>query len=54
MFVDPKKFDYRLAPVSPCRGTASDGKDIGFRYTPELLDMLKLAVELRGKKIIQF
>ena len=54
MFVDTKAFDFRLAPASPCRGAASDGKDIGFRYTPEILELLQLAVELRTKGVIEF
>lgn len=53
-FRDPEKFDYRLRRTSPCRGKASDGGDIGCRYTPEMLEMLKLAFELRRKGIIKF
>jgi len=53
-FRDPKNFDYRLKKTSPCRGKASDGGDIGCRYTPEMLEMLKLAQELRKKGIIKF
>ena len=53
-FRDPKSFDYRLKRTSPCRGKASDGGDIGCRYTPEMLEMLKLAFELRKKGIIKF
>jgi len=53
-FRDPKNFDYQLKPTSPCRGKASDGGDIGCRYTPEMLEMLKLALELRRKGIIKF
>ena len=53
-FRDPKNFDYRLKPTSPCRGKASDGGDIGCRFTPEMLEMLKLAHELRKKGIIKF
>jgi len=37
--------------VGPRRGKASDGGDIGCRYTPE---MLRLALELRRKGIIKF
>jgi len=54
MFVNPKNFDYRLMPNSPCRGTASDGGDIGVRYTPEMIEMFKLALELRARGIIKF
>ncbi|MBL7223430.1 MAG: hypothetical protein ISS72_06240, partial [Candidatus Brocadiae bacterium] len=53
-FRDPANLDYRLKPTSPCRGKASDGGDIGVRYTPEMLEMLKLAHELRKKGIIKF
>ncbi len=53
-FRDPKHFDYRLKPTSPCRKKASDGGDIGCRFTPEMLEMLKLAHELRKKGIIKF
>ncbi len=42
------------APVGSCRGKASDGGDLGVRYTPEMLDMLKLAFELRQRGIIKF
>jgi hypothetical protein len=53
-FRDPENFDYRLKKNSPCREKASDGGDIGCRYTPEMLQMLKLAFELRRKGIIKF
>ncbi|MBL7223945.1 MAG: hypothetical protein ISS72_08830, partial [Candidatus Brocadiae bacterium] len=46
--------DYRLKPTSPCRKRASDGGDIGCQFTPEMLEMLKLAHELRKKGIIKF
>jgi hypothetical protein len=42
---------YRLKPTSPCRKKASDGGDIGCRFTPE---MLEKALELRRKRIIKF
>jgi hypothetical protein len=54
MFVDPKNFDYRLMPNSPCRGRASDGGDVGCRYTPQMIEMLMLAFELRKRGIIKF
>jgi len=54
MFRDPAKFDYRLRSKSPCRKRASDGGDIGCRYTPEMLEMLELAFELRKKGVIKF
>ena len=54
LFVDPTAFDYRLKPTSPCKGKASDGGDIGCRFTPEMLEMLDKARELRKKGIISF
>ena len=53
-FRDPKNFDYRLKRTSPCRKKASDGGDIGCRHTKEMLEMLKVAFELRKKGIIKF
>ncbi|MBL7223680.1 MAG: protein kinase [Candidatus Brocadiae bacterium] len=53
-FRDPKRRDYRLEPTSPCRKRASDGGDIGCRYTPEMLKMLALALKLREKGIVKF
>jgi len=53
-FRDPKNFDYRLKKTSPCRGKASDGGDVGCRYTPEMMEVLKKALELRKKGIIEF
>ena len=38
--------------VSPRK--ASDGGDIGCRYTPELMEVLEKALELRKKGIIKF
>ncbi len=53
-FANPKMLDYRLAETSPCKGKASDGGDIGCRYTPEMIEMCKIALELRAKGIIKF
>ena len=53
-FRDPKKLDYRLKKTSPCRGRASDGGDVGVRYTPEMIEILKKALELRKKGMIKF
>jgi hypothetical protein len=53
-FRNPDILDYRLKPKSPGTGRAADGGDIGVRYTPEMLEMLKLALELRKKGIIKF
>jgi hypothetical protein len=53
-FRDPANLDYRLMPTSPCIGKASDGGDIGCRYTPEMIEMIQKALELRAKGIIKF
>ena len=53
-FVNPKMFDYRLLPTSPCIGKASDGGDIGCRYTPEMIEIIQKALELRAQGIIKF
>jgi len=41
-------------PTSPCIGKASDGGDIGCRYTPEMIEIIQKALELRAKGIIEF
>jgi hypothetical protein len=43
-----------LKPTSPCRKKASDGGDIGCRYTPEMMEVLEKALELRKKGIVKF
>lgn len=53
-FRDPANLDFRLLPTSPCIGKASDGGDIGCRYTPEMMEMCRIALELRVKGIINF
>jgi hypothetical protein len=53
-FRDPANLDYRLKPTSPYRKKARDGGDIGCRFTPEMLEMLEKALELRKKGIIKF
>jgi hypothetical protein len=53
-FADPKNLDYRLLPTSPCIGKASDGGNIGCRYTPQMIQVLKMAFELRSRGIIKF
>jgi len=53
-FRDPDNLDYRLKPTSPCRKKASDGGDIGCRFTPEMIELLEKALELRKKGIIKF
>lgn len=54
MFRDPNNLDFRLLPGSPCIGKASDGGDIGVRWTPEMLEMVQVALELRRRGIIKF
>jgi hypothetical protein len=54
MFRDPENLDYRLKPGSPCKGRASDGGDIGCTYTPEMIEIIKKALELRKKGVITF
>jgi len=49
MLRDPANRDYRLMPGSPCIGKASDGGDIGVRYTPEMVEMAQLALEIRRR-----
>jgi len=51
---DAKNLDYRLKPTSPCRKRASDGADMGCRFTLEMMEVLKKALELRRKGIIKF
>ncbi len=54
MFRDAANLDFRLMPGSPCIGKASDGGDIGVRYTPEMIEMINVALELRRRGIIKF
>jgi hypothetical protein len=53
-FRDENNFDYQLLPSSPCKGKASDGGDIGCRYTPAMIEMYNIALELRRRGIIKF
>lgn len=53
-FVNPELYDHRLMPTSPCRGKASDGGDLGVRYTPEMVEILKVALALRQQGLIKF
>ncbi|HUT88143.1 MAG TPA: protein kinase [Thermoguttaceae bacterium] len=53
-FANAKNLDYRLLPTSPCIGRASDGGDVGCRFTPEMIEMLTLALQLRQQGIIKF
>jgi serine/threonine protein kinase len=54
LFRDPDNLDYRLMPNSPCIGKASDGGDMGVRYTPEMMELCRIALELRAKGMIKF
>ena len=53
-FRDPANLDFRLMPDSPLIGKASDGGDIGVRYTPEMMELCRIALELRAKGVIKF
>jgi tetratricopeptide (TPR) repeat protein len=53
-FRDPPNLDYRLMSNSPCIGKADDGGDLGVRYTPEMTEMVRRALEMRARGIIQF
>ena len=52
--LDPANLDCRLLPTSPCIGKASDGGDIGCRYTPDVMEMCQLALTLRAQGVIAF
>ena len=39
---------------SPCRGKAADGGDLGFHYTPELIELMREAFKLRDRGVIKF
>ncbi len=54
MFAAPKNADYRLLPNSPGIGKASDGGDVGVRYTPGMVELIKRAFELRARGNIKF
>ncbi len=51
---DEKNLNYSLKPKSPCRGKASDGGNLGFHYTPELIELMKEAIRLRDKGVVKF
>ena len=42
-FANPQRLDFRLADASPARGKASDKTDLGCRFTPDMLKLLKYA-----------
>jgi serine/threonine protein kinase len=54
MFAALKNADYRLLPNSPGIGKASDGGDVGARYTPVMVELIKRAFELRARGNIKF
>ncbi len=54
LFRDPLNLDFSLLPNSPGVKQASDGGDVGCRYTPELAELCKQAVELRKQGAISF
>lgn len=54
LFRDPASLDFRPMPSSPCMKKASDGGDIGVRYTPEMIEMINVALELRRRGTINF
>ncbi|NUQ63089.1 MAG: hypothetical protein HUU20_11485 [Pirellulales bacterium] len=53
-FHDSANLDYRLMPGSPCIGKASGGGDIGCPYTQEMLELCKVALELRRRAVLKF
>jgi hypothetical protein len=53
-FVNPAALDYHLKADSPCRSKASDGGDLGFRFSPETWDLLQRAIELRKRGYLEF
>jgi len=53
-FANAQQYDYRLLPTSPCIGKASDGGDLGCRYTPGMIEIIQKALELRAQGIIKF
>ncbi len=52
-FDDEKNLDYRLNPKSPCRRLAAAGGNLGFTYTPEIIELLTLVAKLRDKGVIK-
>jgi hypothetical protein len=53
-FTDAKNLDFTLSKKSPCRGKASDGGDLGVTYTPEMIEVIKMAFLLRQQGVIKF
>jgi serine/threonine protein kinase len=54
LFRNLADLDLRLLPNSPGVKQASDGGDVGCRYTPELAELCRQAVELRKQGVISF
>ena len=52
-FDDEKNLDYRLNPKSPCRRLAAAGGNLGFTYTPEIIELLTLVAKLRDKGVVK-
>jgi hypothetical protein len=42
-----------VKPAGACIGKSSDGGDIGCRWTPEMIGLCKVALELRRKGILK-
>lgn len=53
-FRNPANFDYRLKPSSLCRRKGEGGKGVGCTYTPEMIQILRKALELRRNRLIRF
>nr|MBC8373823.1 hypothetical protein [Planctomycetota bacterium] len=53
-FRNPAKYDYNLKPSSPCRRKGDGGKGVGCVYTPEMIQILKKALQLRKDKILKW
>jgi len=53
-FRAPADLDFSLLPNSPCAKKASDGGDLGCRYTPEIAELCKQALDLRKRGVINF
>jgi hypothetical protein len=47
-FRNARELDFRLLTNSPCRGKASDGRDIGCQSTDDLQEMCQAAAKLVG------
>jgi hypothetical protein len=54
LFLNLAAVDYRLSAGSPCRGKAAAGGDLGFRYTPAMIAIMREAAELRVRGLLSF